>query len=93
MATAHGFGPTGTVPTGAGAGDVDAARAIGYGGEVENANSGLVPSPYLQAMYLAANKVLAGTSVSWGSVSWGSVSWGSVSWGSVSWADVLLGGI
>jgi serine protease AprX len=93
MATAHGFGPTGTVPTGAGAGYVDAGRAIAYWGELENANNNLVPSPYLQAMYLAAAQVLAGTSVSWGSVSWGSVSWGSVSWGSVSWADVLFGGI
>jgi serine protease AprX len=88
MATAHGFGPLGTVPTGAGAGYADAARAVAYNGEIEPAGAEATPSPYVKLIAQAANQFRVGAAVSWGSVSWGSVSWGSVSWGSVSWGSV-----
>jgi serine protease AprX len=89
--TAHGFGPLGTVPVGAGAGYADAAVAIAYNGTIGNLDGGLSPNNYLKVMYMTVNQLPAGTTVSWGSVSWGSVSWGSVSWGDILWNAVSWG--
>ena len=89
--TAHGFGPLGAVPVGAGAGYADAAAAIAYSGTIGNLDGGLSPNNYLKVMYMTVNQIPAGTAVSWGSVSWDSVSWGSVSWGDINWAAVSWG--
>jgi serine protease AprX len=73
---------------GSGAGYPDVHRAREREGYLGDANRGLQPNNYLQALYLAAQHLTTLPVVSWDSVSWDSVSWDSVSWDTVSWSSV-----
>lgn len=76
--------------TGAGAGQINIARAIALGKSYANvsaipmANSGL---PISQLLYTGSDPV-QWNSVNWNSVNWNSVNWNSVNWNSVNWNSI-----
>jgi serine protease AprX len=80
--------------TGAGAGQINIARAIALGKSYGNvsavpaANSGL---PISQLLYTGSDPV-QWNSVNWNSVNWNSVNWNSVNWNSVNWNSMDNGG-
>jgi serine protease AprX len=78
---------------GAGAGQINIARAIALGQsygsvtDIPTANSGL---PVSQLLYTGSDPV-QWNSVNWNSVNWNSVNWNSVNWNSVNWNSIDSG--